>query len=105
MAEYTFKCQVGFWDEVLTGLKSFEVRMHDPERPVKAGDTIYLKETFYSAETGRKLRAMVFYVFPLSFLGRFYKPPCASKDGFLIRTHTLEMSDVRFEGFVGGLIK
>jgi len=75
--EHTFKCESPWWSWVATGAKTFEVRMHDPEKPVKTGDTIWLQETSGGVQTGRELRARVTLVFPLKSLDNFYTPPCA----------------------------
>jgi ASC-1-like (ASCH) protein len=77
---YTFKCQAPYWGYVASRRKTFEVRIQDPQRPVKEGDHIRLAETYDGKETGKYLTARVIYILKIGEVSRLLKSPCKWQD-------------------------
>jgi hypothetical protein len=61
MKTHTLKTETEFFDAILTGLKSFEVRKND--RDYQVGDTLILVEVSYGNEpTGLKIARRITYI-------------------------------------------
>lgn len=58
--EHSLKCRKEYFERVLNGSKTFEIRRND--RDFQTGDTLILRETIDNAETGRHLKCSVSYV-------------------------------------------
>lgn len=63
MKVHEIKIKSIYFDDVVSGLKSFEIRYND--RNYQVGDILYMKETLYGdsfSETGRTVSVSVTYI-------------------------------------------
>jgi ASC-1-like (ASCH) protein len=51
-----------YFEPILDGRKTFELRQTDPSRDFQVGDTLRLRETLRGEYTGRELMALVTYI-------------------------------------------
>ncbi len=80
------KCKKQYFLDVISGVKTFEVRKNDKD--FKVGDILVLQEIdifpdysgnsakSYESFTGRQFMARIIYMFPLSVLKQFYPEFC-----------------------------
>ncbi len=65
--QHELKIQPMFFDPVVSGIKTFELRLMD--RPYSIGDTLYLREFYNGFYTGRYTYKRILYT--LSGIGQF----------------------------------